>query len=62
MFSFIFALTSEEVKDVCIPDATWNSPEMYILTNEWVNKINLYDYIKSVEKDDTLKAVNSSAE
>lgn len=60
LFSFKFALTSEEVKDVCIPDATWNNPEMYILTTEWVNKINLYDYIKSVEKDDTLKAVNSA--
>lgn len=62
LFSFKFALTSEEVKDVCIPDSTWNSPEMYILTSEWVNKINLYDYIKSVEKDDTLKAVSSASE
>ena len=62
MFSFKFALTSEEIKDVCIPDSTWNNPEMYILTTEWVNKINLYEYIKSVEKDDTLKAVNSPAE
>lgn len=60
LFSFKFALTSEEVKDICIPDSTWNNPEMYILTNEWVNKINLYDYIKSVEKDDTLKAVNNA--
>ena len=60
LFSFKFALTSEDVKDICIPDSTWNSPEMYILTSEWVNKINLYDYIKSVEKDDTLKAVNSA--
>ncbi len=60
LFSFKFALTSEEVKDVSIPDSTWNNPEMYILTNEWVNKINLYEYIKSVEKDDTLKAVSSN--
>ena len=60
LFSFKFALTSEEVKDVCIPDSTWNNPEMYILTSEWVNKINLYEYIKSVEKDDTLKAVSSA--
>ena len=60
LFSFKFALTSEEVKDICIPDATWNNPEMYILTSEWVNKVNLYEYIKSVEKDDTLKAVNSA--
>jgi len=62
LFSFKFALTSEEVKDVCIPDSTWNNPEMYILTSEWVNKINLYEYIKSIEKDDTLKAVNSVSE
>ena len=60
LFSFKFALTSEEIKDVCIPDATWNNPEMYILTTEWVNKVNLYEYIKSVEKDDTLKAVSSA--
>ena len=62
LFSFKFALTSEEVKDICIPESTWNNPEMYILTSEWVNKINLYEYIKSVEKDDTLKAVNNTSE
>lgn len=62
LFSFKFALTSEEVKDIAIPDSTWNNPEMYILTNEWVNKVNLYEYINSVVKDDTLKAIGNSAE
>jgi len=61
LFSFKFALTSEEVKDICIPDTTWNNPEMYILTTEWINKVNLYEYINSVVKDDTLKAVSTSS-
>jgi len=33
---------------------------MYVLTNEWVNKINLYEYIDSIVKDETLKAISDS--
>ena len=50
------------MKDICVPDSTWNNPEMYILTNEWINKVNLYDYIKSVEEDDTIKEVKRASE
>jgi hypothetical protein len=55
LFSFKFALTSEKIIDITIPDATWNKPDMYILTDQWVNKVSLSDYISSIEKDDILK-------
>lgn len=58
LFSFKFALTNEDIIDVAIPENSWNRPEMYLLTNEWVNKINLYEYIDSLVKDETLKAIS----
>ena len=58
LFSFKFVLTSEKVIDIAIPDTTWNKPDMYILTDQWVNKVSLNEYISSVEKDDILKATN----
>ncbi len=61
LFSFKFDLKDEEVIDVAIPESTWNRPEMYILTNQWVNKVNLYEYIDSLVNDDALKAVTSSS-
>jgi hypothetical protein len=57
LFSFKFDLTNEEVLDISISENSWNKPEMYILTNEWVNKVNLYEYIDSLVNDDTLKAI-----
>ncbi len=62
LFSFKFNLSNETVLDVSIPDSTWNRPEMYILTDVWVNKINLYEYIDSLIKDETLKAIGSSVD
>jgi len=60
LFSFKFDLSNEDIIDVAIPESTWNRPEMYVLTNEWVNKINLYEYIDSIVKDETLKAISDS--
>lgn len=57
LFSFKFDLTGEEVLDISISENSGNRPEMYILTNEWVNKVNLYEYIDSLVNDDTLKAI-----
>jgi len=56
LFSFKFVLSNEDIIDITIPENSGNRPEMYVLTNEWVNKINLYEYIDSIVKDDTLKA------
>ncbi len=61
LFSFKFDLTNEEILDITIPENTGNRPEMYILTNEWVNKVNLYEYIDSLVNDDALKAVTSAS-
>ena len=61
LFSFKFDLTSETVVDITVSEKSWNRPEMYILTNEWVNKVNLYEYIDSLVKDDALKAVSSAS-
>ena len=60
LFSFKFDLSSEEVLDISVPEDTGNRPEMYILTNEWVNKVNLYEYIDSIVNDEALKAISSS--
>ncbi len=62
LFSFKFALSNEDVLDIAISENSWNRPEMYILTTEWVNKINLYEYIDSLVKDETLKAIWGSAD
>ncbi len=61
LFSFKFDLTGEEVLDISIPENTGNRPEMFILTNEWVNKVNLYEYIDSLVNDEALKAVTSAS-
>lgn len=62
LFSFQFDLKSEEVIDIAIPDASGNKPEMYVLTTLWINKIPLYDYINSIEKNDVLKATTPTSE
>lgn len=62
LFSFQFDLKSEKVIDIAIPDTTGNKPEMYILTTVWINKVPLYDYINSIEKNDVLKATTPTNE
>lgn len=57
MFKFDLGATIKVV-DVEIPDISWNRPEMYILTNEWVNKIALYEFIDSIKDNKVLKQLN----
>lgn len=47
MFSLKFDVEWLQVYDVAIPSITWDRPELYLLTSEWVNKINLYEYIEA---------------
>lgn len=47
MFSLKFDVEWLQVYDVAIPSSTWDRPELYLLTSEWVNKINLYEYIEA---------------
>lgn len=59
IFMFKFDLgTTNKVVDIDIPDPSANRPEMYILTNEWVNKISLYEFIDSIKDNKMLKQLN----
>jgi hypothetical protein len=59
VFMFKFDLgTTTKVIDMDIPDSSGNRPEMYILTNEWVNKIALYEFIESISNNKVLKQLN----
>lgn len=59
VFMFKFDLgANNKVVDIDIPDSTGNRPDMYILTNDWVNKISLYEFIDSIKDNKTLKQLN----
>ena len=55
LFSFKFDLGTNPVIDVEVPDPTGNRPELYILTNEGINKVTLSDYIDSIKQNNVLK-------
>jgi len=57
MFKFDLGATTKVI-DMDIPDSSGNRPEMYILTNEWVNKIALYEFIESISNNKVLKQLN----
>ncbi len=57
MFKFDLGATSK-VLDIDIPDPSGNRPEMYILTNAWVNKVSLYEFIDSISNNKMLKQLN----
>ncbi|MCX6824706.1 MAG: hypothetical protein NTY80_00640 [candidate division SR1 bacterium] len=59
VFMFKFDLgTMSRVFDIDIPDPTGNRPEMYILTNEGINKVSLYEFIDSIKDNKILKQLN----
>lgn len=62
MFRFKFDLTASNnrILDVAIPENTSDRPELYLLSNEGVNKINLYDFIDSLKANKNLKTVNDA--
>jgi hypothetical protein len=47
---YLFSLKFEwiDVYDVDVSSASWDRPELYILTSQWVNKIALYEYIETM--------------
>ena len=49
LFSLKFDIDWTTVYDVDVPNATWNKPELYLLTSKWVNKIPLYEYIELID-------------
>ena len=48
LFSLKFDIEWTTVYDVDIPNSTWNRPELYILSSNWVNKIPLYEYLEAI--------------
>lgn len=58
LFSFIFDLWDNKIIDVTIPDELGNRPELYVLTKEWINKIQLHEFIDSIKNNNALKQVN----
>ena len=48
LFSLKFDIEWLTVYDVDVPNSTWDRPEAYLLTSEWVNKIALYEYIEKL--------------
>ena len=53
LFRFKFDLSDQNIIDVVIPEETWSKPELYLLTEKWIYKVNLYDFINSVKKQDS---------
>jgi len=49
LFSLKFEIDWVNVFDVDIPASSWNRPELYLLTNKWVNKLPLYEYIETIK-------------
>lgn len=55
VFMFKFDIGTNKVIDISIPDSSWNRPEMYILSNDGINKIALYEFIDSIKENKILK-------
>lgn len=58
LFSFAFDLGTNKVIDVAIPDELGNRPELYVLTQQGINKIQLHEFVDSIKNNNVLKQVN----
>ena len=58
LFSFAFDLGNNKVIDVTIPDELGNRPELYVLTQDGINKIQLHEFVDSIKNNNVLKQVN----
>jgi len=59
LFRFTFDLWESKIIDITIPEETWNRPELYILSANWINKVNLYEFIDSILENSALKTVTN---
>jgi hypothetical protein len=57
LFSFKFMIEGHPVIDMNVSEASWDKPELYILNDEGVYKVALYEFIDSIRNNDTLKTV-----
>ena len=51
MFRFKFALETETVIDAAVPTSTADRPELYLLSTDGVNKINIYEFIDAYKEN-----------
>jgi hypothetical protein len=58
VFMYKFDLGTNKIIDISISDASGNRPEMYILSNDGVNKIALYEFIDSIKDNKMLKQLS----
>ncbi len=56
-FKFDLSATNTRVVDVAVPESTNDRPELYVLTTDGLNKINLYEFIDSLKAQKSLKEV-----
>lgn len=59
-FKFDLSASNNRILDIAVPETTGDRPELYLLSNEGVNKINLYDFIDSLKNNKNLKTVNDA--
>ena len=59
MFRFKFALESESIIDAAVPTSTADRPELYLLSTDGVNKINIYEFIDAYKENRNLRALNA---
>ncbi|MBR2158133.1 hypothetical protein IJ913_01715 [bacterium] len=60
MFRFKFALETETIIDAAVPSSTADRPELYLLSSDGVNKINVYEFIDAYKEDRNLRAINAA--
>ncbi|MCF7834477.1 hypothetical protein K9M48_00280 [Candidatus Gracilibacteria bacterium] len=54
MFRITFDLNGNKIIDIDIPERTGDRPELYMLSNDGVNKVNLYEFIDNIKNNNTL--------
>jgi len=48
LFRFKFDLTDNKIVDAIVPSETGNNPILYLLSEDWVNKVDLYNIIGEI--------------
>lgn len=54
LFRFTFDLSNTQIIDVAIPESAANRPELYLLATDGVYRIKLYEFISSLQNNNSL--------
>lgn len=57
LFRITFDLNNNKIIDLDVPERTWDRPELFILSNDGVNKVNLYEFIDNIKTNNTLPSM-----